>query len=127
MTRDDRVAIVYLQAVPGENLHAKPLGTKTWRKPGQINGNYTCRKEKEEKRREKKKEERHGKENKEIKESKVLWRRIMSAVQIRVSTAGQYSTRYLASQCRSAEYYPQEIKRMTDVLLCLNIAGFTSQ
>jgi hypothetical protein len=24
------------QSVPGENLHAKPLGTKTWRKPGQI-------------------------------------------------------------------------------------------
>jgi hypothetical protein len=53
MTRDDRVAIVYLQAVPGENLHAKPLGTKTWRKPGQIN-NYTCRKEREEKRKKKK-------------------------------------------------------------------------
>ena len=71
-------------------------------------------------------EERHGKKE-EIKKSKVLWRRIMSAVQIRVSTAGQYSTRYLASQCQSAEYYPQEIKIMTDVLLCLNIAGFTSQ
>ena len=40
------MATVYLQAVPGENLHAKPLGTKTWRKPGQIN-NYTCRKERE--------------------------------------------------------------------------------
>jgi hypothetical protein len=26
----------YIQAVPGENLHTKPLGTKTWRKPGQI-------------------------------------------------------------------------------------------
>jgi len=36
--RSDRAAIVYLQAVPGENLHAKPfIGTKTWRKPGQIN------------------------------------------------------------------------------------------
>ena len=65
-------------------------------------------KKKKEKRREEI-EERHGKK-KEIKKSKVLWRRIMSAVQIRVSTAGQYSTRYLASQCQSAEYYPQEIK-----------------
>jgi hypothetical protein len=46
-----RVATVYLQAVPGENLHAKPLG-----KPGQINS-YTCRKEREE---EKRKTERHG-------------------------------------------------------------------
>jgi hypothetical protein len=51
--KTEREVTVYLQAVPGENLHAKPLGIKTWRKPGQINGNYTCRKEKEEKRREK--------------------------------------------------------------------------
>jgi hypothetical protein len=41
--RREKAEIVYIQAVPGENLHAKPLGTKTWRKPGQVN-NYTCRK-----------------------------------------------------------------------------------
>jgi hypothetical protein len=34
--RGGRATTFYIQAVPGENLHAKPLGTKTWRKPGQI-------------------------------------------------------------------------------------------
>ena len=64
MTRDDRVAIVYLQAVPGENLHAKPLGTKTWRKPGQI---YV---EIKEKRREEEKERRSEDQNAMVKKIK---------------------------------------------------------
>jgi hypothetical protein len=42
--RGGRAAILYIQAVLGENLHAKPLGTKTWRKPGQIKS-CACRKE----------------------------------------------------------------------------------
>jgi hypothetical protein len=64
--RGDRGIDSYIQAVPGENLPAKPLGTKTWRKPGQI---YVDIKEKK-----KRRSERHVKENKEIK--KVFWRRI---------------------------------------------------
>jgi hypothetical protein len=43
--RGDRAAIFYIQAVLGENLYAKPLWTKTRRKPGQIKS-CACRKEK---------------------------------------------------------------------------------
>src|ERR1700722_11354931 len=37
MTRHDREVTVYLQAVPGENLHAKPLGTLgSWAMTGAV-------------------------------------------------------------------------------------------
>ena len=59
--RSDGAVIAYLQAVPGENLHAKPfIGTKTWRKPGQINNYHVGKKRKY---RNQKKEEPFGRWN----------------------------------------------------------------
>ena len=62
--RGGRATTFYIQAVPGENLHAKPLGTKTWRKPGQI---YV---EIKEKRREEEKERRSEDQNAMVKKIK---------------------------------------------------------